>query len=120
MFTVSQISGGYVTLRGNDMLTVSQVLDMIATKSQRLLQCFRVDLFSWTSGNTVRQNRMWKIKHGDRHTKIICISARTLHSEAIPTAKPMFSGSGNPLGRVGTLYDKTGNGPNQNQTKPVI
>ena len=30
MFTVSHVSGGYVTLDGNDMFTVSQVLDMIA------------------------------------------------------------------------------------------
>ena len=91
------ISGGIVTFLGNGMFTVSQVLDIIATKFQRLLPCFRVDLFSWTGGNTVRQNRKWKIKDGGRQSGSTYILARILDSKAISTANSMFSRSSNPL-----------------------
>src|SRR5664279_3265413 len=87
---------------------ISQLLDEIEKKFQRLAPIFRVQHFNGTIGNIAGCNRKSEIQYGGRQTGSTHISASRIDRSEIPTATPIFSGSSSSMELLGISPDVTG------------
>src|SRR5664279_4145453 len=100
---------------------ISQLIDKIATKFQRLPLHFRIQQLNETNGNTAGCNRKLEIQDGGRQNGSTYISAYRQDSNEIPTATPTFSRSSSSTKLLGILQVATGSWKSKMATaKPEV
>ena len=89
---------------------IAKPIYKIATPFQRLTPILGVHQLSGTIENTAGRNRKSEFKDGGRQIGSTYISAYILDINAVPTAKPPFSGSSNSMGllRIRLRYAEVG------------